>query len=109
MLQGGAAVILDSLPEQGDHVALDGGLQGALGRLGEPDHGNGELGRVLARPVPDHQAVAALVVLGNAVEHDLGVTLQVDQGNALAVLNELLPSVPADLGSRLSEDRDIEL
>ena len=109
MFQGSAAVVLDPLPQEGDHVALDGGLERALGGLGEADDGDGELGRVLARPVPDHQAVAALILLGNAVEHDLGVTLQVDQGNALAVLDQLLPLEPADLGRRLTEDGDVEL
>ena len=109
MFQGSAAIVLDPLPEEGDHVALDGCLEGALGGLGEADGGDGELGGVLARPVPDHQAVAPLVLLGNAVEHDLGVTLQVDQGNALAVLNELIPLEPADLGCGLTEDGDVEL
>ena len=109
VLQGSAAIVLDPLPQEGDQVTLDGGLQGALGSLGLVNDGDGELGRVLARSVPDHEAVAALVVLGNAVEHDLGVALHVDQGYALAVFNELLSLKPAHLRGWLTEDGDVKL
>ena len=49
------------------------------------------------------------MLLGNGVENYLGVTLEVGDGNALAIFNELITVVPGDLGGRLAEDWNVEL
>ena len=109
VFQGSSSVILDPLPQQRDHGALHGALQRTLGRLGLVDDCEGELGAVLPALVPDDQAVVALVLLGDAVEYDLGVTLQVHDGDGLALLQQVLALVPGHLGGGLSVDGHIKL
>ena len=109
MFQSSAAIVLDLLPEESHHVALYRGLQGTLGGLWLVNNGHGELGGVLARFVPDDKSVSALVLLRDGVEDNLGVALQVGDGYALVVLNEVVAAVPGDLRGGLAEDRDVEL
>ena len=108
MFQGSATVVLNLLPEESHHVALYGGLQGTLRSLGLVNNRHGELGRVLARFVPDDESVGALVTLRDGVEDNLGVALQVGDRYTLPILDEVVATVPGHLRSWFAKDWNIK-
>ena len=82
MVQSSPAIVLDLLPQESHHVALYRALERSFGSLGLVNDGEGELGVVLARFVPDDESVGSLVLLGEIVDLIVHVVLSLEELSA---------------------------